>query len=132
MNLSNKLTDHFRLTDAQRVALAKLGVTTVRDLLFYMPFRFDAGGESATVAGLQPGMDASVIGTLEKMETKKSWKRKVPISEGYLRDNSGRIKLMWFNQPYIAKMWQDGAMVQAVGRVSGTAGKIYLANPQIQ
>lgn len=132
MQLGDPIFKHFRLTDSQKGALAKLGVTTIKDLLFHMPFRFDAGGESAEVAGLAAGMEASVIGTLEKMETKKSWKRKVPISEGYLRDQSGRIKLMWFNQPYIAKMWQDGATVQAVGKVSGKDGKIYLANPQLQ
>jgi ATP-dependent DNA helicase RecG len=38
---------------------------------------------------------------------------------------------MWFNQPYIAKMWADGALVQAVGKVTGSPGKIYIANPQL-
>jgi ATP-dependent DNA helicase RecG len=132
MRLHDPLTSHFRLNDAQKSALGKLGVRTVQDLLFYFPFRFERGGEDASVAGLQAGMDASLVGTLEKMETKKSWKRRVPISEGYLRDSTGRVKLMWFNQPYIAKMWQDGALVQAVGKVAGKDGKIYLANPQLQ
>lgn len=77
-------------------------------------------------------MDAAVTGTLEKLETKKSWKRRIPVSEGYLRDTSGRIKLMWFNQPYIAKMYMDGTTVRATGKVSGSAGKLYLANPQLE
>ncbi len=132
MQLQDPISKYFRLIDAQKTALEKLGVRTVRDLLFHYPFRFDAGGESATVSGLTPGMEASIVGTLEKMETKKSWNRRVPISEGYLRDSSGRIKLMWFNQPYIAKMWQDGALVQAVGKIAGKDAKIYLANPQLQ
>ncbi|TSC68567.1 MAG: ATP-dependent DNA helicase RecG, partial [Parcubacteria group bacterium Gr01-1014_56] len=41
-------------------------------------------------------------------------------------------KLMWFNQPYIAKMYQDGLLVKATGKVTGSAGKIYLANPQLE
>ena len=132
MQLRDLLTQHFRLIDSQKAALGKLGVTTVKDLLFHLPFRFEAGGEESSIAGLSLGMEASIIGTIEKLQTKKSWKRKIPISEGYLRDSSGRIKMMFFNQPYIAKMWSDGALVQAVGKVAGSAGKIYLANPQLQ
>ena len=132
MQLQDPLTSHFRLIDSQKMALQKLGIRTLRDLLFHLPFRFDAGGEDSSIAGLQVGMEASIIGTIEKLETKKSWKRRIPISEGYLRDSSGKIKMMFFNQPYIAKMWAAGATVQAVGKVAGVPGKIYLANPQLQ
>jgi len=132
MVLTDPLTQHLRLTEAHRVALTRLGITTVRDLLFHFPFRYERAGMESPINGLTLGMDASVIGTLEKLETKKSWKRKIPISEGYLRDESGRIKLMWFNQPYIAKMYADGTTVKAVGKVSGSPGKLYLANPQLE
>ena len=132
MQLSNPLSSAFRLTDAQKSALAKLGIKTVRDLLYHFPFRYEQAGGEAAVGGLTLGMEASIIGVLEKMETKKSWKSRRPVSEGYLRDTSGRIKLRWFNQPYIAKMYVDGTRVRAVGKVSGSAGKLYLANPQLQ
>ncbi|TSC68846.1 MAG: ATP-dependent DNA helicase RecG, partial [Parcubacteria group bacterium Gr01-1014_56] len=101
MRLQDSVTTAFRLTDVQKSALSRLGIHTLRDLLFYFPFRYDQGGEESTIAGLQSGMEVSLIGTLEKLEIKKSWKRKIPISEGFLRDQNGRIKLMWFNQPYI-------------------------------
>ncbi len=132
MRLSDPLSSLFRLTDLQKSALSRLGIHTLRDLLFYFPFRYDQGGDESTVAGLQSGMEVSLIGTLEKLEIKKSWKRKIPISEGYLRDQTGRVKLMWFNQPYIAKMYQDGLLVKATGKVTGSLGKIYLANPQLE
>ena len=132
MNLSSTLTEHFRLTDAQKAALGKLGIKTVRDLLYHLPSRYEAAGQEAQIAGLVSGQEASIVGTLEKLETKKGWKSRIPLSEGYLRDSTGRIKLRWFNQPYIAKMYADGMLVKAVGKVSGSEGKIYLANPQLQ
>ena len=132
MNLGDPLSSHFRLIDAQKAALRKLGVTTVRDLLYHFPSRYDVGGDEAQIAGLASGQEASIIGTLEKLETKKGWKSRIPMSEGYLRDQTGRIKCRWFNQPYIAKMYADGTLVKAVGKVSGSADKIYLANPQLQ
>src|SRR3989338_3789948 len=132
MNLSSPLSEHFRLIDAQKAALGKLGIKTVRDLLYHFPSRYEQGGDEAQIAGLVSGQEASIIGTLEKLETKKGWKSRIPLSEGYLRDSTGRIKLRWFNQPYIAKMYADGMLVKAVGKVSGSEGKIYLANPQLQ
>ena len=132
MWMSNPITDHFRLIDTQKAALRKLGIKTLRDLLYHFPSRYDVGGDEAQIAGLVSGQEASIIGTLEKLETKKGWKSRIPMSEGYLRDSTGRIKLRWFNQPYIAKMYADGTLVKAVGKVSGSADKIYLANPQLQ
>ena len=132
MRLGDQLTEHFRLTDQQKAALGKLGIRTVRDLLYHFPSRYEVGGDEAQIAGLVSGQEASIIGTLEKLETKKGWKSRRPLSEGYLRDSTGRIKLRWFNQPYIAKMYADGALVKAVGKVSGSEGKIYLANPLLQ
>src|SRR3569623_229280 len=132
MTLESPIGDLFRLADAQKSALSRLGIKTVRDLLYHFPFRYERAGEEAEVSGLVPGQEAALIGVLEKMETKKSWKSRRPVSEGYLRDASGRVKLRWFNQPYIAKMWADGAHVRAVGKVSGSEGKVYLANPHLE
>ncbi len=132
MRLGDRLEEHFRLTDIQKSALHKLGIRTVRDLLYHFPSRYDVGGEASAVTGLVAGQEASLVGTLEKLEAKKSWKSRVPMTEGYLRDNSGRIKVRWFNQPYIAKMYGEGALVKATGKVSGSEGKLYLANPQLQ
>lgn len=131
MQANDPLTNIFRLTDQQKAALRKLHTSTARDLLFHFPFRYDAPGEESTIAGLEPGMQASVIGVLERMETKRLWKSRVPATQGYIRDATGRIKCTWFNQPYIGRLWQDGTPVKATGKVSGTSGKLYLANPEL-
>ena len=132
MNLRDLIGQHFRLADTQKSALSKLGIKTVRNLLYHFPTRYERGGEEAQIAGLASGQEASIIGTLEKLETKKGWKSRIPMTEGFLRDSSGRIKLRWFNQPYIAKMYAEGTLVKAVGKVSGSEGKLYLANPALQ
>ena len=132
MRLTDPLSAQFRLMDVQKTALKRLGIATVRDLLYHFPFRYEQAGDESSVGGLQLGQEVSIVGVLEKMETKKAWKSRRPVSEGYLRDSSGRIKMRWFNQPYIAKMYLDGTRVRAIGKVTGSAGKLYLANPQLQ
>lgn len=132
MNLSTKLSEFFRLSEPHQQALERLGIKTARDLLYHFPFRYEMAGEEASVTGLVTGQEVSIIGTLEKLEAKKLWKSRVPATTGFLRDQSGRIKVMWFNQPYIAKMYGDGTLVRATGKVTGAGEKMYLANPRLE
>ncbi|MDB5224488.1 MAG: recG [Candidatus Adlerbacteria bacterium] len=132
MRPADHITDHFRLTEPHKEALKRLGLVTVQDLLFHFPSRYDMGGSSADIGNLVVGSEVTIVGTLQKLQTKKSWKRKIPVSEGVIQDASGKIKCMWFNQPYIAKMYAEGTTVRAVGKVTGSAGKLYLANPRLE
>ncbi len=132
MQLTDPITDHYRLTAPHKAALKRLGLATVRDLLLHLPFRYEHAGETATIGGLQPGMQVSLVGVISKLAAKRAWKSKRPIAEGRLTDQSGTLKVMWFNQPYLAKMVVEGSTVRATGRVSGTPGKLYLANPAIE
>lgn len=132
MQPSDLLTQHFRLSDGQKIALKKLGIASVEDLLRYLPARYDQGGTSSAIAGLEAGSQATIFGTLTKLETRRSWKRKIPVGEAQLTDGTGTIKVMWFHQPYLAKKFAEGSFVKAVGTVSGTGTKMYLGNPHVE
>jgi len=132
MNADDLVTKHFpRLRADQKAALARLGIRTIRDLLYHFPARYEAAGPSGTVASVSSGAEVTLFGTIRKPETRKAWKSKRPMAEAWLEDASGRIKIMWFSQPYMAKMVHDGQVVKATGRIAGTGAKIYLANPEI-
>lgn len=132
MHADDLLTKHFtRLKPDQKSALKRLGIETIRDLLYHFPARYEAAGPTGTVAAVAPGTDVTLYGTIRKPETRKAWKSRRPMAEAWLEDASGRIKLMWFNQPYIAKTLNDGQVVKASGRIAGTGSKMYLANPEI-
>ena len=132
MQENDLITKHFtRLKPDQKSALARLGLLTIRDLLYHFPARYEAAGPTGTISSAQPGTDVTLYGTIRKPETRKAWKSRRPIAEAWLEDASGKIKIMWFNQPYIAKTLTDGMVVRASGRMAGTEGKAYLANPEI-
>ncbi len=132
MHQDDPLAAYFRLTPAQVSALKRLGIHSVRDLLYHFPARYDASGDERSITGLAPGIQATIFGTIGKLETRKSWKRKIPVGEAVIRDTSGSIKVMWFHQPYLAKKYTEGMFVKAVGAVGGTSGKLYLANPHVE
>ncbi|HEX8946909.1 MAG TPA: ATP-dependent DNA helicase RecG [Candidatus Paceibacterota bacterium] len=133
MNPDELLITHFpRLRAEQKTALRKLGIVTIRDLLYHFPARYENAGPTGTIAAATPGTEVTLYGTIRKPETRKAWKSRRPIAEAWLEDSSGRVKVMWFSQPYIAKSLADGMVVKATGRMAGTAEKPYLANPDIE
>jgi len=132
VNPEDTVDKHFpRLRPEQKRALHKLGIRTVRDLLYHFPARYESSGDVGTIAGVQPGADVTLYGTVRKPDIRKTWKSRRPIAEAWLEDASGKIKMMWFSQPYIAKSLHDGMVVKVSGRIAGQGTKAYLANPEI-
>ena len=132
MNPTDFIERHFpRLKPEQKRALRKLGIRTIRDLLYHFPARYELAGATGTIAGIAPGAEVTLYGTVRKPDIRKTWKSRRPVAEAWLEDASGKIKMMWFSQPYIAKSLYDGMAVKVSGRVAGTGAKAYLANPAI-
>lgn len=129
---SDLLTTHFRLDEPHKKALKRLGISTVENLILHLPQRYEDISSIQSVGSLAKGQDAVVFGQIGGLKTRKAWKSRVPISEGWVEDGSARMKIMWFNQPYIAKMLTDGMYVKLAGKVTGSEGKLYLANPEIE
>jgi ATP-dependent DNA helicase RecG len=117
-----------RPTDSTR--LAKLGIVTVHDLLLHLPFGWDEYGEPTAVAQLVDGKQATVIGTVAAISAKRSKYKKIQLTEATLKDDSGGIlKLVWFNQAYMAQQLAKGERVAVAGMVKGRFGVFEMRNP---
>jgi len=126
------LISHFCIDEPHRKALKRLGLITVKDLLYHLPQRYEDITSIQSVESLVLGQEAVVFGQLGGLKTRKSWKSRTPISEGWVEDGTARVKIMWFNQPYIAKMLSDGMYVKVAGKVTGSESRLYLANPEVE
>lgn len=132
MQLTDQLTDHLRIDAVHNKALKRLQIETISDLLYYLPARYEDISDVQSVSGLTKGQEAVVYGQLSGLKSRKAWKSKKPIAEGYVEDGSAKIKIMWFNQPYLAKMYSDGMYVKLAGKVAGSENKLYLSNPEVE
>jgi len=130
MNFSDSISDHFRLVDTQKKALKRLGINTIENLLYHFPSRYENLGNTQPISDLIAGESVIVYGTLSGLKTKKTFKSRTSAAEGMLRDDTGSIKVMWFNQPYIAKMYQNETTVRLSGKVTGKTS-LYITNPEI-
>jgi ATP-dependent DNA helicase RecG len=125
------ITARFRPNPLQLKALEKLELKTLEDLLRYFPARYGAAGEARKIAELKAGDEAIIYAQVLRSETKKAWHKKIPMAEATVQDESGKIKIIWFHQAYLAKRAPAGVSAYFRGRVAERAGKLYLANPEI-
>ncbi|MFM2374307.1 MAG: ATP-dependent helicase RecG, ATP-dependent helicase RecG [Candidatus Parcubacteria bacterium] len=132
MSPSTPIGELTRLDEAHKKALARLRLHTIGDLLYHLPTRYENIAEIQSIGSLEKGQDAIVYGQVSGLKTRKAWKSRRPIAEGYVEDGSSKIKIIWFNQPYLAKMLRDGAYVKLAGKIAGSDKSIYLANPEIE
>ncbi|MBL7045616.1 MAG: hypothetical protein ISR99_01095, partial [Parcubacteria group bacterium] len=132
MKLSDPIAEHFRLVETQKKALSRLNLLNIEDLLYHLPTRYENIADIKNIEDLSLGDSAIVYGKVRNLKTKKSFKSRTPISEGTIFDRTGSIKIIWFHQPYIAKMLHDGASVKLTGKVTGVEKSLYLANPEVE
>ncbi len=145
MNLSDKLEEKFRLDINQKKALSKLKLFSVADMLYHFPIRYSDISTVKKISDLQVNENATVYGKVSNLKMKKAFRSGVPMAEGNIEDISGKIKIIWFNQAYLAKMLHDGENVKLTGKVTASKngiyphtfpkGKgvgVYLANPEFE
>ncbi len=132
MKLTDTLKEHFRINEKQQKALKKLGIESIRDILYHFPTRYITTADVKYIENLEAGDHALLYGKVSKLKTKKGYKSKIPMAQGILSDDTGEINLVWFNQAYIAKMLKDGMTVRMEGRVLSGKQGLYISNPEYE
>lgn len=132
MKPDTTLEEVFQLPASRKKALAKLGLTTVRDLLFHFPARYTDTSEIRSISDLTHEKRATVYGRLTGLETGKARNRKLPYAKGQLEDDTGKLAVIWWNQPSIAKMYAEGQLVKLTGPLGKSKSKPQMSNPEIE
>ncbi len=115
------------VTTASR--LKRLGIETVADLIFYFPFRWEDFSAIAPIADLEPKQHVTVQGTIQLIANRRSPVKRKNLTEAVVEDDSGTIKVIWFNQPYITQTLVPGDRVYLSGRVDFDRYTLQLINP---
>lgn len=129
MQLADILENIFRLTPRQKSGLRKLGLFDMRDLMFHFPARYEELGELKQIHDLREGEKATIVGEVVRIKAEKTWKKKLNIAEGIVKDKSGLLQVIWFNQPYIANILKPGTRARLSGKVSRAKSGLVMANP---
>jgi len=115
-----------------RSRLSKLGLKTIRDLLFHFPTRYEDFSRIVPIADVKPGESVTIHGTVVRVDTRHSWRRRFVIIEATIEDETGSIKATWFNQPYLLQALTPGRLISLAGKVSIREEEWTLSNPSYE
>ncbi|RMF21784.1 MAG: ATP-dependent DNA helicase RecG [Deltaproteobacteria bacterium] len=114
--------------------LAASGFSTVEDLLFHLPFRYEDRRRILEVADTRAGEDAVLIGVIDRVREIPLRRSRGKLLEARLSDGSGSIGLVWFHGAgYFRSKLSAGGRWLVCGRVDvGRSGRLQIAHPEIE
>ena len=110
--------------------LAKLGVTTVADLLTYLPRRYEDRREITPIAELVGGTSATISARVTDLRVEKTWRRGVQRTIATLVDDSGAVDAIWYGRRFIERRLTVGTTIVATGRVKAMGWTKQLEAPE--
>ncbi|MBI2041855.1 MAG: ATP-dependent DNA helicase RecG [Candidatus Nealsonbacteria bacterium] len=129
MNLSTPVQQISGIGPVFQRKLKKLGIKTAEDLIFHFPHRYEDFSNITPIAKININGNCCIAGKILSIENSQTWKRKMTLTQAVIQDNSGAIKAIWFNQPYLLKVLKNGDNVYLLGKTSLGKEGLYLSNP---
>ncbi|MFQ5860835.1 MAG: ATP-dependent DNA helicase RecG [Dehalococcoidia bacterium] len=131
LSLDSSVTTLWGVGDRVAPKLRKLGVATVRDLLYLFPRRHIDFSRITPVAELTVGEEQTTVVTV--------WEAHEKVlggagkgTEAVVGDETGNVRVVWFNNPYVARKLRTNARVVLSGRVGLSRGALSFQNPEYE
>ncbi len=116
--------------EKKQASLAAIGVTNVLDLVTTYPRRWVDRTNEARIADLVPGEEALVLVTVRSAR-KRSMRNRRTMVTANVGDGSGRMDVVFFNQPWRERQLKEGLQVALFGKADTYRGGLQMANPVV-
>ena len=139
IHLSNPVTDLYGVGPSAEEKLAKLDIYTIYDLIAFIPWRYDDWSNVGSIGSFDmsdrfddnTGYDLSFRGTICTTPSVNITSKKRPLTF-FVNDGTGRIKLTFFNSPYLSGKFSLGDECFIHGQVTIFKGQMQMVNPYIE
>jgi ATP-dependent DNA helicase RecG len=112
--------------------LRRAGLTTVEDLFYRLPFRYEDRSRMQPIASLRPGARAAVLGEIKSARLAITRRRGFKIFNAVISDASGAIRCTWMNQAFLADVLQPHLNVVIFGDVKLDSSGLHFLNPEYE
>jgi len=129
ITLQSKIEEVSRIGDWHQKHLNRMGIHTVADLIWHFPARYEDFSNICPIAKIKLGEKQCIAGKVLSISNKRTWKKKMYITEALISDESGTILAIWFNQSYLTRTLKQGDNVFLAGKVSLGKEGIFLSSP---
>ena len=110
--------------------LEQWGVESVLDLLTTYPRRYIDRTKKADVSGLEVGSEAAILAEVQRVRSRPGHNRRAPVTIT-VRDDTGAMDVVFFNQPWRAKQLAEGTEAIFWGKVGDYRGTRQMVNPVV-
>jgi ATP-dependent DNA helicase RecG len=110
--------------------LEQWGVESVLDLLTMYPRRYIDRTKKADVSGLEVGSEAAILAEVQRVRSRPGHNRRAPVTIT-VRDDTGAMDVVFFNQPWRAKQLAEGTEAIFWGKVGDYRGTRQMVNPVV-
>jgi ATP-dependent DNA helicase RecG len=112
--------------------LPHVGLSTIEDLLYRFPTRYEDRGHFQTIASLRPGVAASIAGEVLSCGVRPTRRPRFRIFEMLVRDHTGSLRAIWFNQPFLNDVFHPHQRVILFGKLELTSHGLQMQSPQYE
>ena len=127
---SRPVTDLNGVGEARARALAAVEVHSVLDLLGFYPRRYLDRSREATIGGLSAGDEGMVLVRVAKVSSRRTRNRR-SLVEARVCDDTGELRLTFFNQPWREKQLREGMQAVVFGKADSYQGNLQMTNPVV-
>ncbi len=110
-------------------ALAKLGITTLRDLICFFPRTYEDRTKTVPIVALQSGVSACIHAIVANEPALSRVRRGMELVKLRIADDSGSIDITYFNQNYVREQLKKGQAYVFFGKVTLDGQHRTMINP---
>lgn len=118
--------------DVKAKAFAKIGVFTVRDLLYHFPRAYQNRGKTVLLAEYADGAEAPYLLTVATTPTNTIVKRNMVLTKFRAVDESSSADITFFNQPYLKNVFRLGETYRFWGKAEKKGRKFSMSSPEYE
>jgi ATP-dependent DNA helicase RecG len=112
-----------RVTKPVARRLASFGLETVGDLIDHFPRRYEDFRDRKSIRDLKVGEEATIRGEVVRVSADRTARRRVDVVRVLVRDDTGAVEAVWFNQRYLTKVLSEGARLSLRGTFRPQGGR---------
>jgi len=119
-------------------AFADAGIHSLKDLLWALPHRYIDRGSLRPIGELGFGADVgereivTVLGTISDLRQSTTRVQRMSLTEALVSDGTGSLRLVWFNQPFVARLFRPGDRVLVYGLLASGRHGLEMRGPAFE